>query len=49
MSDPGPPVLVWLPLLHRIASVENGVVYHETAQFCSYALYCFSSCTFHTM
>ncbi|XP_024081580.1 dystrobrevin beta isoform X3 [Cimex lectularius] len=23
MSDPGPPVLVWLPLLHRIASVEN--------------------------
>lgn len=25
MSDPGPPVLVWLPLLHRIASVENVV------------------------
>uniref|UniRef100_A0A0A9XY21 Dystrobrevin n=2 Tax=Lygus hesperus TaxID=30085 RepID=A0A0A9XY21_LYGHE len=25
MSDPGPPVLVWLPLLHRLASVENVV------------------------
>ncbi|XP_045461197.1 dystrobrevin beta isoform X4 [Harmonia axyridis] len=25
MSDPGPPVLLWLPLLHRIASVENVV------------------------
>ncbi|KAB0801484.1 hypothetical protein PPYR_05838 [Photinus pyralis] len=25
MSDPGPPVLVWLPLLHRISSVENVV------------------------
>lgn len=24
MSDPGPPVMVWLPLLHRMASVENG-------------------------
>lgn len=24
MSDPGPPALVWLPLLHRIATVENG-------------------------
>lgn len=24
MSDPGPPALVWLPLLHRIANVENG-------------------------
>lgn len=24
MSDPGPPSLVWLPLLHRIANVENG-------------------------
>ncbi|XP_030764230.1 dystrobrevin beta-like isoform X3 [Sitophilus oryzae] len=23
MSDPGPPCLVWLPLVHRIASVEN--------------------------
>nr|XP_022921250.1 dystrobrevin beta isoform X2 [Onthophagus taurus] len=23
MSDPGPPSLVWLPLLHRIAAVEN--------------------------
>ncbi|KAK9707799.1 Zinc finger, ZZ type [Popillia japonica] len=23
MSDPGPPSLVWLPLLHRLASVEN--------------------------
>ncbi|XP_019881301.1 dystrobrevin beta isoform X2 [Aethina tumida] len=23
MSDPGPPALVWLPLLHRIANVEN--------------------------
>ncbi|RZC33369.1 dystrobrevin beta, partial [Asbolus verrucosus] len=23
MSDPGPPSLVWLPLLHRIANVEN--------------------------
>ncbi|XP_076267716.1 dystrobrevin isoform X2 [Rhynchophorus ferrugineus] len=23
MSDPGPPCLVWLPLLHRISSVEN--------------------------
>ncbi|XP_018568287.1 dystrobrevin beta [Anoplophora glabripennis] len=25
MSDPGPPALVWLPLLHRIANVENVV------------------------
>lgn len=25
MSDPGPPVLLWLPLLHRIANVENVV------------------------
>ncbi|XP_063897419.1 dystrobrevin beta isoform X4 [Helicoverpa armigera] len=25
MSDPGPPCLVWLPLLHRLASVENVV------------------------
>ncbi|GLV39609.1 Dystrobrevin [Carabus blaptoides fortunei] len=25
MSDPGPPALVWLPLLHRIATVENVV------------------------
>lgn len=24
MSDPCPPCLVWLPLMHRIASVENG-------------------------
>lgn len=24
MSDPGPPALVWLPLLHRIANAENG-------------------------
>jgi hypothetical protein len=23
MSDPGPPCLVWLPLLHRLASVET--------------------------
>nr|CAH7714683.1 unnamed protein product [Callosobruchus chinensis] len=23
MSDPGPPALVWLPLMHRIANVEN--------------------------
>ncbi|XP_063905364.1 dystrobrevin beta isoform X3 [Zophobas morio] len=23
MSDPGPPSLVWLPLVHRIANVEN--------------------------
>lgn len=28
MSDPGPPALVWLPLLHRIANVEN--VIHPT-------------------
>ncbi|XP_075225779.1 dystrobrevin isoform X2 [Lycorma delicatula] len=28
MSDPGPPCLVWLPLLHRLASVEN--VVHPT-------------------
>ncbi|XP_026466491.1 dystrobrevin beta-like [Ctenocephalides felis] len=28
MSDPGPPCLVWLPLLHRLASVEN--VSHPT-------------------
>ncbi|XP_014294353.1 dystrobrevin beta [Halyomorpha halys] len=28
MSDPGPPVMVWLPLLHRMASVEN--VMHST-------------------
>ncbi|KAG7300904.1 hypothetical protein JYU34_015246 [Plutella xylostella] len=25
MSEPGPPSLVWLPLLHRLASVENVV------------------------
>lgn len=25
MSDPGPACLVWLPLLHRLASVENGI------------------------
>ncbi|PSN31578.1 hypothetical protein C0J52_25588 [Blattella germanica] len=25
MSDPGPPCLVWLPLLHRLASVETVV------------------------
>ncbi|XP_073987187.1 dystrobrevin alpha-like isoform X1 [Rhodnius prolixus] len=25
MSDPGPPVLVWLPLMHRMASVESVV------------------------
>lgn len=24
MSDPGPACLVWLPLLHRLAGVENG-------------------------
>lgn len=24
MSDPGPACLVWLPLLHRLANVENG-------------------------
>lgn len=24
MSDPGPHCLVWLPLLHRLASVETG-------------------------
>lgn len=24
MSDPGPPCLVWLPLIHRFSSVENG-------------------------
>ncbi|XP_077283392.1 dystrobrevin isoform X2 [Arctopsyche grandis] len=29
MSDPGPACLVWLPLLHRLASVEN--VVHPTA------------------
>lgn len=23
MSDPGPPCLIWLPLLHRVASVED--------------------------
>uniref|UniRef100_A0A6B2EBT9 Dystrobrevin n=1 Tax=Phlebotomus kandelakii TaxID=1109342 RepID=A0A6B2EBT9_9DIPT len=28
MSEPGPPCLVWLPLLHRMASVEN--VVHPT-------------------
>uniref|UniRef100_A0A1L8E5R4 Dystrobrevin n=2 Tax=Nyssomyia neivai TaxID=330878 RepID=A0A1L8E5R4_9DIPT len=28
MSEPGPPCLVWLPLLHRLASVEN--VVHPT-------------------
>ncbi|XP_067005401.1 dystrobrevin beta [Anabrus simplex] len=28
MSDPGPPCLVWLPLLHRLASVET--VVHPT-------------------
>lgn len=25
MSDPGPACLVWLPLLHRLANVENGL------------------------
>lgn len=29
MSDPGPACLVWLPLLHRLASVE--AVIHPTA------------------
>lgn len=29
MSDPGPPALVWLPLLHRIATVENGMYDNE--------------------
>lgn len=24
VSEPGPPTLVWLPLLHRLASVEGG-------------------------
>ena len=24
MADPCPPVLMWLPLLHRMASVEHG-------------------------
>lgn len=24
MSDPPPQCLVWLPLLHRLANVENG-------------------------
>ena len=24
MSDPGPPCLIWLPLYHRVASVESG-------------------------
>ena len=26
MSDPGPPCLVWLPLLHRLAGVESGKI-----------------------
>lgn len=25
MNEPGPHCLVWLPLLHRMASVENGI------------------------
>lgn len=25
MSDPSPACLVWLPLLHRLANVENGL------------------------
>ena len=28
MSDPGPACLVWLPLLHRLAAVENGKFLH---------------------
>ena len=24
MSDPGPQCLMWLPILHRMATVENG-------------------------
>lgn len=24
MNEPGPHCLVWLPLLHRLGSVENG-------------------------
>lgn len=26
MNEPGPHCLVWLPLLHRLASVENGML-----------------------
>lgn len=26
LSDPGPQCLMWLPLIHRMASVENGNV-----------------------
>lgn len=33
MSDPGPPCLVWLPLLHRLASVET-VVHPMTCDAC---------------
>lgn len=33
MSDPGPPALVWLPLLHRIANVENGIFVHKKIVF----------------
>jgi hypothetical protein len=38
MSDPGPPCLVWLPLLHRLASVETGkycaLLFTVSKQFC---------------
>lgn len=27
MSDPPPQCLVWLPLMHRLANVENGEVF----------------------
>lgn len=34
MSDPCPPCLVWLPLMHRIASVENGnIIFLSYLQF----------------
>lgn len=28
MSDPPPQCLVWLPLMHRLANVENGKTHH---------------------
>lgn len=40
MSDPGPPCLVWLPLLHRLASVETGTSFFiaYSSETCSFTL-----------
>ena len=39
MSDPGPPCLVWLPLLHRLASVETGKLCSVLNIICLFAFY----------